>query len=66
MVCACAVSADENMLPHGTRGVNLLQGANLLVTSKGRIKLADFGASRKIEELASCGECLGAVSRPQQ
>jgi serine/threonine protein kinase len=39
-----------------TWGVNLLQGANLLVTSKGRIKLADFGASRKIEELASCGE----------
>lgn len=34
-----------------------VQGANLLVTSSGRIKLADFGASRKIEELASCGEC---------
>lgn len=32
-----------------------LQGANLLVASSGRIKLADFGASRKIEELASCG-----------
>jgi serine/threonine protein kinase len=41
----------------------VVQGANLLVTSKGRIKLADFGASRKIEELASCGErrlqCFG-------
>lgn len=34
----------------------VLQGANLLVASSGRIKLADFGASRKIEELASCGE----------
>ena len=43
-----------------------MQGANLLVTSKGRIKLADFGASRKIEELASCGErCLhGACNLP--
>lgn len=39
-----------------TWDVDSLQGANLLVTSKGRIKLADFGASRKIEELASCGE----------
>lgn len=31
-----------------------IKGANLLVASSGRIKLADFGASRKIEELASC------------
>ena len=42
--------------------VHPLQGANLLVTSKGRIKLADFGASRKIEELASCGACLATAS----
>ena len=31
------------------------QGANILVSTTGTVKLADFGASKKIEELASCG-----------
>ena len=32
-----------------------LQGANILVDKAGTVKLADFGASKKIEDLATMG-----------
>lgn len=33
-----------------------IKGANILVDSMGYIKLADFGASKKIEDLVTIGE----------
>lgn len=38
-----------------------IKGANILVGSNGRIKLADFGASKKISELATVGADAGAT-----
>lgn len=51
----CAVSVRGLML--GATGASpvLRQGPNLLVSTEGIVKLADFGASKLVEELASCG-----------
>lgn len=34
-----------------------VKGANILVDNAGRIKLADFGASKQIEDLVTIGIC---------
>lgn len=39
-----------------------IKGANILVDNTGLVKLADFGASRKIENLATIGELIGTYS----
>ena len=33
-----------------------IKGANILVDSTGLVKLADFGASKKLEDLVTVGE----------
>ena len=36
-----------------------IKGANILVDNTGLVKLADFGASKKIESLATIGKSFG-------
>lgn len=37
-----------------------IKGANILVDNTGLVKLADFGASKKLEDLVTVGErCCG-------
>jgi len=38
-----------------------VKGANLLVDAGGNVKLADFGASKKIEDLVTLGELDGGM-----
>ena len=38
-----------------------IKGANILVDSAGYIKLADFGASKKIEDLVTIGRFLAIL-----
>ena len=39
-----------------------IKGANILVDSTGLVKLADFGASKKLEDLVTVGECCWVLS----
>lgn len=43
-----------------------IKGANILVDNAGRIKLADFGASKQIEDLVTIGTALYSAYRLQQ
>ena len=38
-----------------------IKGANILVDNAGRIKLADFGASKQIEDLVTIGTSMPVV-----
>jgi serine/threonine protein kinase len=38
-----------------------IKGANILVDHTGLVKLADFGASKKLEDLVTVGEPCGSV-----
>lgn len=40
-----------------------IKGANILVDNTGLVKLADFGASKKIESLATIGEAAALLCR---
>ena len=51
----CAMSVCGLMLSAMGASPLLRQGPNLLVSTEGVVKLADFGASKLVEELASCG-----------
>ena len=39
-----------------------IKGANILVDTTGHVKVADFGASKQIEDLVTMGECLPRIS----
>ncbi len=39
-----------------------IKGANILVDTTGLVKVADFGASKQIEDLVTMGECLLSIS----
>ena len=39
-----------------------IKGANILVDTTGHVKVADFGASKQIEDLVTMGECLLRIS----
>lgn len=48
------------LLCHCSKGVmhRDIKGANILVDNTGLVKLADFGASKKLEDLVTVGEWL--------
>ena len=43
-----------------------IKGANILVDNTGLVKLADFGASKKIESLATIGERVNSTNDGNQ
>jgi serine/threonine protein kinase len=48
-------------LPPHPRTPNPLQGANILVDKGSTVKLADFGASKRIEDLATVGAGCNSI-----
>ena len=45
----------SNEHPHALTDLHCFAGANILLDNSGHVKLADFGASKKIESLATVG-----------